>query len=152
MELSLQLPVYRNRLKIRSTAEQQDIWDPIRRKYVQATPEEIVRQLFIHYLLDEQKTTATRISVERQIMVYGQRRRYDLMIHDRTGAPLVLIEVKAPKINLDQSVLDQIARYNMVMNVAFLIVTNGAQTWCMRIDPDNQKVNYMADIPDFKDE
>lgn len=116
------------------------------------TPEEIVRQLFIHFLLAEQKTPRTRISVERQITVFGQQRRYDLMIHDRTGAPLALIEVKAPQITLNQAVLDQIARYNLVTNVTYLIVTNGARTWCMQIDPVEQRVKYLSTIPDFNDE
>lgn len=152
MELSLHLPSYRNHLKMRTTRDRHEIWDPIRRKYVPMTPEEIVRQLFIHFLLAEQKTTRTRISVERQITVFGQQRRYDLMIHDRTGAPLALIEVKAPQITLSQAVLDQIARYNLVTNVTYLIVTNGARTWCMQIDPVEQRVNYLSTIPDFNDE
>lgn len=152
MELSLHLPAYRNQLKIRSTTQQHDLWDPIRRKYVLMTPEEIVRQLFIRYLLNEQKTTRSRISVERQIMVFGQKRRYDLVIHDRSGSPLVLVEVKAPQIPLDQAVLDQIARYNMVIQVAYLIVTNGKQTWCMHIDTVHEQVKYLGDIPDFRDD
>jgi hypothetical protein len=151
-EIPLQLLGLKEHLKIREKGSQHEIWDPIRKRYVVLTPEELVRQLFIQYLLSEGKTKMTRLSVERQILVFGQRRRYDLMIHDNLGAPLVLIEVKAPDVPLTQKTLDQITRYNMAIDVSWLIVSNGIQTYCYQLDRTAGLARIHSSIPDFNDE
>ena len=151
-EIPLPLLELKDLLKVRDTGTQQEIWDPVRKRSVTLTPEELVRQLLIQYLLSSGKTKLTHLSVERQIKVYGQRRRYDLMIHDRKGQPLALIEVKAPEVSLTQKTLDQIARYNMSIGVSWLIICNGIQTFCFHLDHQKGSARIHPSIPDFNDE
>ncbi len=151
-EIPLQLLDLREQLQVRHSGTTQEIWDPVRKRYVILTPEELVRQLLIQYLLTSGKTRLTHLSVERQIKVYGQRRRYDLMVHDQRGQPLALIEVKAPDVPLTQKTLDQIARYNMAMDVSWLIVSNGIQTFCYRLDQQKGSARFHPAIPDFTDD
>ncbi|MCF8236561.1 MAG: type I restriction enzyme HsdR N-terminal domain-containing protein [Saprospiraceae bacterium] len=151
-EITLQLLALKEHLKIREQGSQHNIWDPVRKQYIALTPEELVRQLFIQYLLNEGKAKLTRLSVERQILVFGQRRRYDLMIHDKQGGALALIEVKAPDVPLTQKTLDQITRYNMAIDVSWLIVSNGIQTYCYQLDRAAGLARIQPSIPDFNDE
>lgn len=149
MEVTLRLTDYQSQLRIRRDGDRQDVWDPVRKKYVLLTPEELVRQLLIQFFLIEKKSRLTALSVERQIQVFGQRRRYDLMIHDRMGKPKVLVEVKAPEVAITQQTLDQIARYNLALAVSWLIVSNGIQTFCMQLEQTNGSIQFLEVIPDF---
>ncbi len=152
MEVSLRLTDYQTHLRIRQKSDQNEVWDPVRKKYVLLSSEELVRQLLIQFLLVEKKSRLTALSVERQILVFGQRRRYDLMIHDHRGQPNVLIEVKAPEVAITQHTLDQIARYNLAFDVSWLIVSNGIQTFCMQLDQTNGSIQFLDVIPDFSAE
>jgi predicted type IV restriction endonuclease len=145
----LDLLQYRDSLRLRPAGERQEIWDPIRRKYVALTPEEMVRQLLIAHLIQEGKALRNRISVEKQIKVLGRQRRYDLVIHDRHGAPLALVECKRPEVPLDQTLLDQIGRYNLTLGVSWLIVTNGPRTVCLGLQPGLDRYEPVAELPDF---
>ncbi len=151
-DIPLKLLDFKSHLKVRDKGPHQEIWDPVRKRYIALTPEELVRQLLIQYLLIEGKAKLNHLSVERQIMVYGQRRRYDLMIHDQWGQPLALIEAKAPEVPLTQKTLDQIARYNMSIDVAWLIISNGIQTYCYQLDREEGSARIHPSIPDFNGE
>lgn len=149
MEVPLHLPEYQSSLRLRTRGNSQEVWDPVRKRYVVLTSEELIRQLFIQFLLIDKKARLAALSVERQVMVFGQRRRYDLMIHNRDGSPLVLVEVKAPEVPISQLTLDQIARYNLAFGVSWLIVSNGVQTYCMQLDQENGSIQFWNAIPDF---
>jgi len=145
----LDLLKYRDDLRFRVAGKGREIWDPVRRKFVALTPEEMVRQLLITYLIREGKVLRNRISVEKQIMVFGQQRRYDLVIHDHKGAPLALVECKRPEVPLDQGLLDQIGRYNLALGVSWLIVTNGPRTACLWLQPGAEQYVPVREMPDF---
>jgi hypothetical protein len=126
------------------------IFDEIRKKYVALTPEEWVRQHFIMYMLNEKQVPAGLIVLEKKLILNTMTRRPDILIHDRQGKPLMIIECKAPEVKISQDTFDQVARYNSVIRVPYLVVTNGLQHYCCLMDYDKQTYKYLEDIPDYK--
>lgn len=99
--------------------------DPIRKKWVFLSGEEYVRQQLIHYLIDTKRIGPGRIGVEKGIAYHEMKKRFDVVVFDKTGSPLLLCECKAPDVELNQATLNQISRYNSTMNAPYLLVTNG---------------------------
>jgi len=127
------------------------IFDKLRRRFVALTPEEWVRQHFVNYLITEKKYPAALIANETQITLNGQKRRCDSVVYNQQLSPIVIAEYKAPEVNITQMVFDQIVRYNIVLRVKYLIVSNGRNHYCCKMDYENQSFEYMPEIPDFKD-
>lgn len=125
------------------------IFDRIRKKYVAATPEEIVRQYFVAYLINDRGVPEGRIGNEISLNLNGCRKRCDTVIYDNYGIPCAIIEYKAPEINITQEVFNQIARYNIIMRVGFLIVSNGIRHYCCRLDYESGKSIFMNHIPKY---
>ncbi|MDD4972149.1 MAG: type I restriction enzyme HsdR N-terminal domain-containing protein [Paludibacter sp.] len=146
---ALNLPVFE--YKIRQFEGKTQIFDFLRRKFVALTPEEWVRQHFVNYLIVSKGFPAGRLSNECNINLNGLKRRCDTVLYDEYLKPLVIIEYKAPEIPVSQTVFNQIAAYNMVLKVKYLIVSNGIKHYCCRIDYEHQKVEYIESIPDYKD-
>lgn len=146
---ALNLPVYE--YKIRQNAGKTQIFDPLRRKFVSLTPEEWVRQHFTNYLIVHKGFPAGRIANECVINLHGQKKRCDTVLYDEHLQPLVIVEYKAPDILLNQVVFNQIAAYNWVLKVKFLLVSNGLHHYCCQIDYEQQKVKFLEDIPDYKE-
>ncbi|MCD4725934.1 MAG: type I restriction enzyme HsdR N-terminal domain-containing protein [Bacteroidales bacterium] len=126
------------------------IFDEIRKKYVALTPEEWVRQHFIMYMVNEKQVPAGLIVLEKKLILNTMTRRPDILIHDRQGKPLMIIECKAPEVKISQDTFDQVARYNSVIRVPYLVVTNGLQHYCCLMDYNRQTYKYLEDIPDYK--
>jgi type I site-specific restriction endonuclease len=122
------------------------LFDIIRKKYVAATPEEWVRQLFIHYLLSEKGINKNKISVEKQLIVNGLQKRFDIVIYDDSLAPHTLIECKAPSVAITDDVFRQASTYNLVLKAPFLMVTNGQETYHCAIDFDTQDFRFLNEI------
>lgn len=125
------------------------IFDIIRKKYVAFTPEEHVRQQFIHFLIKEKKYPKGLLAVEKQLKIYDLEKRTDILLYNTSGKPDVIIECKAPKINITQKTFDQIARYNMNFKAIFLIVTNGMKHYCCKPDYENNTYEFLKNIPDY---
>ena len=125
------------------------IFDSIRKKFVVLTPEEWVRQNFIEYLKNEKNYPANLMSVEKQILVNGKQRRFDLLIYNRNGEPIVIIEFKSPDIKINQNTFDQVVRYNMALRVKKVIVSNGLQHFACEIDYKSNNYTYLKEIPAF---
>lgn len=124
------------------------IFDPIRKKQVALTPEEWVRQHVIQYLLIEKRTPKALMGIEVSLTLNELQKRADMVIYSRTNmAPLLLVECKAPHINITQSVFEQIARYNMVLKVPYLMITNGLTHYFCSIDFENQSYTFLTDLP-----
>lgn len=140
---------FQSRLKLRRKVDFVEVWDPVRKRYVVLSPEELVRQLIIQYFIHSDKAKLNRLSVERKIMVHGKMRRYDLLIHNKTGNPIALIECKAPEIRLNKKALLQIGAYNLTLGVSYLIVTNGPETYCMCRPEGSLEFEFQTEIPDF---
>ncbi|RLD49235.1 MAG: hypothetical protein DRI88_00975 [Bacteroidetes bacterium] len=143
----LNLPTYP--VKTRQTGEKTEIFDPIRRRYIVLTPEEWVRQQFIRYLISEKKYPETLISIEKGIKVNQMYKRFDAVISDQTGKPVVLIEFKSPNVRITQKTFEQVAAYNIRLQVQYLIVSNGLKHYCCSVDHEKKTFSFLDDIPDF---
>ena len=137
--------------KIRHHEGKNQIFDPLRHKFVALTPEEWVRQHFVNYLIVNKGFPAGRMSNECNINLNGLKRRCDTVLYDVFLKPLVIVEFKAPEVTITQAVFDQIAAYNMVLKVKYLVVSNGLKHYCCKIDYETQKVEYVEEIPDYID-
>lgn len=127
------------------------IFDPIRKKFLVLQPEEMVRQLLLQYLMIKKAYSPLHIKVERGLALNKMRKRYDILVYDKKIQAQLLVECKAPGIKLDQAVIDQIARYNMVTKVPYLFLTNGQQNYCLKIDYSTQEYEFMSEVPHYQD-
>lgn len=126
------------------------IFDEIRRRYVALTPEEWVRQHIIKFLQIEKNYPTSLMAVETQVMVHGLKQRADIVIYNRQGSAEMIVECKAPSVPLSNDVFDQAARYNMNLNVKYLLLTNGINHYCASLNYSNNSYTFIKDIPDFK--
>ena len=143
----LNLPEYAFRTKTENGKP--FIFDSIRKKFVSLTPEEWVRQNFIQYLKKEKKYPETLMAVEKQIMVNQNQRRFDLLVYLRNGQPHLIAEFKAPNVKITQETFDQVVRYNMVLRVERVVVSNGLQHFACEIDYVKNSYSYLQEIPEF---
>lgn len=127
------------------------ILDNLRRKFVALTPEEWVRQNFVAFLIDELGFPAGLMANEVSLTQNGISRRCDTLVSDRTGHPFVIVEYKAPSITITQEVFNQIVRYNMVLRAKYLIVSNGTNHYCCRIDYEADNYTFLNGIPRYTD-
>ena len=146
--IQLNLPDYPIRLS--GTQEHPSIFDILRRKYVALTPEEWVRQHFIHCLINQKNYPVTLLANEIKLQVGNKTLRADSVLYDRELRPRMIVEYKAPHIPITQKVFDQISTYNMLLHVDYLVVSNGLQHYCCKMDYDNQKYLFLEDIPDYQ--
>ena len=126
------------------------IFDKLRKKYVVLTPEEWVRQHFVHFLIDQKKYPETLIAIEKQLTINNLKKRTDILIFNSDGKPEVVIECKAPSIKISQKTFDQIARYNLQLKADFLIVTNGLTHFYCKMDFKNKTYIFLKNLPDYK--
>ena len=147
--LSLNLPPYATKIAVRDGKN--TIWDIIRRKYVALTPEEWVRQHFVHFLVEHKGYPASLLANEVALTLNGTSRRCDTVLYDRTLSPRMIIEYKAPHIPITQKVFDQISRYNLVFRVDYLIVSNGLSHYCCRMDYARQLYQFLTDVPGYSE-
>lgn len=144
--LNLTLPPFE--YKLRKQNGMPVIFDVIRRKYVALTPEEWVRQHVIHYLIEKKRYPRTWIAVEKEIDLYGLKRRFDIVCYDKKSEPCLIVECKAPTVALSQSVFDQVFRYNLVLAAPYVAITNGVTHYCGRLNED-RTFSFLPDFPSF---
>ena len=145
----LNLPPYE--IKIRETNGRRTILDILRRKYVALTPEEWVRQHFVHFLIEQKGYPATLLANEVQLNVGNKLLRADSVLYGSDLHPRMIIEYKAPTVSITQKVFDQISVYNMLLNVDYLVVSNGINHYVCKMNYENQKYFFLRDIPEYKD-
>lgn len=145
--LALNLPGFTP--KIVEKDGRRTIFDPVRHKYVALTPEEWVRQHFVNYLITVKKYPKELLNNEVLVKLNGTSKRCDTVVYDRYITPLAIIEYKAPAIAITSTVFDQIARYNMVLHVKYLIVSNGINHYCCLIDYQTQTYSFLEEIPEY---
>lgn len=113
-------------LKIRQGKDSFFIYDILRKSWFLLTPEEWVRQHWVHYLLEDKGYSSTAIIVEKKLIINKLIKRLDLLVTEKTE-PKILIECKAPHIKLTEKTFEQIARYNSVLKAEIIILSNGLQ-------------------------
>jgi len=148
MHKKLNLPEYE--LKINKTGNAISVFDIIRKKYILLTPEEEVRQRFIHFLINEKKFPKGLMAVEKELKFYELKKRTDIVLYDKNANISVIIECKAPEVNITQKTFDQIARYNMNFKAEYLIVTNGITHYCCKPNYDKKSYNYIKEIQTYE--
>ena len=146
---TLNLPPFAYKTKLEGNKKL--IFDDFRRKFVVISPEEWVRQHLLHYLKHKFGYPSQSFSVEKSLAVDGLQKRYDAVVYDSTFKPLLLIEVKAPHIPINQSVFDQAARYNRSLNVPFLLVSNGLVHIMAKVDHAQGQYVFSPDIVPFRE-
>lgn len=145
----LNLPIYS--FNIKSEDNRKLIFDPIRKKYIVLTPEEWVRQNFIQYLINEKNVPEGLIIQEHKVKLNTLNQRSDIVIYSRSGTPILIVECKAPSVKLTQATFEQIARYNIILQVKYLIVTNGLNHYCCMINTEEKSYSFLKDIPKYED-
>ncbi|TXB66809.1 type I restriction enzyme HsdR N-terminal domain-containing protein [Vicingus serpentipes] len=147
--LQLNLPSYP--IKLKEEGGKQFIFDFIRKKYLVNTPEEWVRQNFIQFLLHDKKYPASLIAIEKGLKLNELQKRADAVVYDKNGSAIVLIEFKAPKIKITEATFEQISRYNVVFKVPYLIVSNGLNHYCCKIDFSKNSFEFIKEIPSYSE-
>ncbi len=142
---TLNLPAYCP--KVKGSKNNLLIFDFVRKKYVKLTPEEWVRQHVLHFLTEIKGYPLSLISIEKQLEINGLKRRFDILIFDKTGKPHIIVECKAPSVTITQETFDQVARYNMVVNSNYLMVSNGLEHYFCQVDVENQRYVFLEELP-----
>lgn len=148
--MKLSLPEFDIKLR-RNVDGQLQVYDPLRAKYVALTPEEWVRQHFVNFLISNCGYPSHLMANEVGLKHNGTLRRCDTIVYDDFAHPIVIIEYKAPTISINVNVFDQIVRYNMVMNVDWLIVSNGISHYCCHVNHENGTYSFLKNIPSYKE-
>lgn len=127
------------------------VYDILRKKYINLTPEEWVRQNFVNWLIQDKDYPSSLISNEIEINLNDTKKRCDTVIFGRLCEPLMIVEYKAPDIEISQNTFDQIVRYNMRLMAKYLIVTNGIKTYCCVMDYRQESYHFIPVIPDYQE-
>ena len=141
--IKIEYPPYQP--KIRNELGREYIFDAFRKRWVVLTPEEWVRQNFLQYLTRVKKYASSLIAVEKEIQLGEIKKRFDIVVYDANTKPFMLIECKEMNVELTQKVLDQALRYNMTMQVPYVIITNGS--YCMAFNCTNNSFAALGEIP-----
>lgn len=148
--IQLNLPAFEH--KIKKQEDKLYIYDTIRRKYLLLTPEEWVRQHFIHYLSESLQYPRGLITTESGLKYNKLQRRTDIVVFDRKGKPFMIVECKAPTVAISQQVFNQVAVYNKVLKANLLVVSNGLQHYCCRLNLASGQWEFLPSIPPFAPE
>lgn len=145
---TLNLPPFECHVR-KNASGQEEIFDSQRKKYVRLTPEEWVRQHFVNYLITVCNFPKGRIGNEVSIKVGLTEKRCDTVVFDEYGKAKVIVEYKASSVAITRKVFDQIARYNLTLQVQYLVVSNGLQTYCCRFDPESSRFEFLPELPQY---
>ncbi|MCB0457799.1 MAG: type I restriction enzyme HsdR N-terminal domain-containing protein [Flavobacteriaceae bacterium] len=141
----LNFPEYSFRFK--NSENKRLIFDSIRKKFVILTPEEWVRQHVLQFLTKDKKYAPALLNVEKQLLLHGTKKRYDVVVFNPNGSIFLIVECKAPNIKITQDTFDQIARYNLVTQAEYLMVTNGWEHFYCQMDYENERYVFLRELP-----
>ncbi|HKK79391.1 MAG: restriction endonuclease subunit R [Bacteroidetes bacterium] len=148
MRIELDLLRFKDQLQVKREDDKRLIFDPVRKKWLVLQPEEMVRQLMVCYLLEVKGYRKNRLSAERGLKVNSLQGRFDLLVYDEDVAPYLLVECKAPQLELRQSTFEQAAWYNTTLRVPYLMVTNGRDSYCCAMDYEAKDYRYLDAVPE----
>ncbi len=113
-------------------------------------PEEWVRQHCVEYLIHHKNYPVSLINVEKELKVNNLKKRYDIVVYHPDGSINLIVECKAPKVNISQDTFDQIARYNMTLDADYLMITNGLSHYYCQMDTEGEQYVFLRDIPNYE--
>ena len=145
--VTLNLPPYEYTLK--RDGDKVYILDMLRKKYLLLTPEEWVRQHFVHYLINEQRYPKALMKIEGGLTFNSLSKRSDIVVYSREGSPWMLVECKAPDQKLRQATIDQAATYNHTLRAPFIVITNGMSHICCGINWADGTTKQLPSLPAF---
>lgn len=134
--------------KLKTNENKTLIFDIVRKKYVTLTPEEWVRQHTIHYLFKEKNYPISLMAVEKQLKIRTLRKRIDIVSYTNDGMPFLIVECKAPSVQISQDTFDQIARYNLKLEAQILMVTNGISHYYCVMNHKKQAYEFLSELPE----
>lgn len=137
-------------LSLRPASKGVEVLDVLRQRWLLLTPEEWVRQHFVHYLIDTLGYPGAMMANEVGITLNSTSRRCDTVVYARDLTPLMIIEYKAPSVRIDRRVFDQIVRYNIVLQVPYLVVSNGMEHYCFRVERASGKCTLLQGVPSYE--
>ena len=124
------------------------IFDVVRKKYFILSHEEWVRQHMIHYLHFKKKYPIGLMGVEKMVKYNSMRTRADIIVYNNKAEANIIVECKSPKVKINQNAFDQIAKYNFILKVPYLIVTNGIEHFFLEMDYENNSFSVLEEVPD----
>ena len=143
--IKIEYPTYQPKIKKEHLKE--FIFDEFRKRWLILTPEEWVRQNFLQYLVRVKKYPSSLIAVEKEIRLGDLKKRFDIVVYDDNSKPWMIIECKEMNVALDKTVLEQVLRYNITLQVPFLVITNGS--YCMSFENNNGQVIELSKLPSW---
>jgi hypothetical protein len=143
--IKIEYPAYQP--KIKDQLRKEFIFDEIRKQWIMLTPEEWVRQNFLQYLIQVKQYPASLIAVEKEIQLGDLTKRFDIVVYDQNTLPWMIIECKEMSVALNEQVLNQALRYNITLNVPYIVITNG--THCFGFTGKRGALVELSDLPDF---
>ena len=135
-------------IQVRESQGRREVFDPARRRWVALTPEEWVRQCVIRRMHADLGYPLEVMQVEGAITLNGMTRRCDIVVY-RDGSPWMIVECKKREVPITQKVCDQACRYNTVLHVPYLVLTNGRQQVVVQVDFQSHRLQQLSDIPLF---
>ena len=138
--MKLNFPEYN--FNIKTEKDVNYVFDIIRKKWLLLTPEEWVRQHTVQFLIQEKKYPTSLIALERGLAVHSRKKRFDVLVFNTEGEPILLVECKRPGVKINQEVFDQIALYNAVFHAKILLVTNGLNHLCVQYNSDHTNYQF----------
>ncbi len=141
MSLELKYPSFG--VRVRNGNGKTEIFDDIRKKWFVLTPEEWVRQHVLNYLINVKKYPSSLISVEKEIILNDLKKRFDIVVYKKNLSPFLIIECKAPFIELNITTIEQAQRYNLILKANYLMITNGVSDFVF------DSSNKIIDLPEY---
>lgn len=133
--------------RITNDGQSKQIFDLVRKRFVSLTPEEWVRQHFLHFMIDEKKYPASLMGVEMLVKVNELSQRADIVLYQTDGKPWLIVECKKSDVTITQETFYQIARYNLTLQVPYMVITNGLEHYCLFFNGTD--FEYLEDLPDY---
>lgn len=146
----LNLPTYE--IKTRQQNGKTYILDILRRRFVSLTPEEWVRQHFIHFLVEHMHYPTALLANEVELEIGKKKKlRCDSILYSKNLSPRMIIEYKSPEIEITQKTFNQIFAYNTLLHAEYLVVSNGIHHYCCKIDYENRSYDFVSNIPFYEE-
>ncbi len=140
---------FKKDLQFKKEGEKHYIFGTIRQKYLVLQPEEVVRQLVLQYLMQDKGYGKNYIRCEMLLKINTRRKRCDILVFDNDTKPWLLVECKAAYVPITQDTFDQIARYNLALGVEYLVLTNGVETYCCKMNHEAETYDFLEAVPEF---
>jgi hypothetical protein len=143
----LKLPSFESRIEWKENHEH--IWDMIRKQWVILTPEEWVRQHFIHLLIEKMNYPRSLFRIESTLTYAQKTKRSDIQVLDRNGHVFLLVECKSPTVKLDKSTIKQVAEYNKTLQSSHIAITNGLKHYVWKFNPKDKHYEVLSEFPSY---